>query len=545
MATLVLLTLVGGRVATADTGDQENKVTDPVPLLELRTNGNAGWFWTLSEAEESAAVSQYGMTLEPTKLGYLLRQPFTGSQAIYRLRSNARATYLLTASSAERDSLVASGAFTYEGVIGYAFAQPHSATAELHRMNNGVEWRVVPDADVARFAQNGYTDDGPLGYVYPVYNRVGAIYFGTFDADGNRAFMDNVKSVYGRDNDWWGGVKDFAGYDAPQNAWHWPNTDFSDLKPSIGYYDDEQPATLERQIEQASSAGLRYFTFYWYWNPANGGGEQLIGGLRSFLQAANRADMDFNVMTCIHPWSNGNVSLRLPADQITKAADTIVDTYLGQPNYLRANDGRPIIEVCDDRGIGSGTANAVDTAAVRRFTDALRAEAKVKYGEDVLITLNDQLGVPSADSGFDGTQVQGRYDASRSYQRYVDTERGRIANYPGILIRGATSGFDNRPWDGVGIADPGPNATEQQLEAAFSWYDDHSIARFGTLLANLRSDIQASTRPPATDNLVLIYAWNEWHEGGHIEPNVRDGCAYLNTIRQQLALTGGAGCAIS
>jgi Glycosyltransferase WbsX len=353
--------------------------------------------------------------------------------------------------------------------------------------------------------------------------------------------MTLAQDYYGRTEDWWAGVKDFAGIDVAKNTWgHWPNVDFTDLKPSIGYYDDSQPATPQKQIAQASGAGLRYFTFYWYWNPANGGSEQYINGLKSFLQADNRSDMEFNVMPCIEPWSNGNVSLGLPTSEITKAADTLVDTYLGQPNYLRANDGRPIIEVCDDRGIGDGSTTSVDAAATAQFTAAIRAEAQAKFGEDVMITENDQLPVTS---GFDGTQVQGRYDASRSYATYVNNERARIAGYQGNLIRGATSGFDNRPWDMIGISDTlGPDATQQQLQSVFDWYDDHTIARFGTLLGNIQADINASSRPPAVDNFVLIYAWNEWHEGGHIEPNVRDGCAYLNTIRQQFDLVTGSGC---
>jgi glycosyl transferase family WbsX/uncharacterized protein DUF5648 len=522
--------------------DQEAKVTDPVPLLELRTGGDAGWFWTLSEAEASSAVANNGMTLLSSHLGYLRRQSFSGSQPIYRLRNLAKPTYLLTASASERDSLVAAGTFVYEGVLGYAFATQEPDTTALHRMSNGSEWRVVPEPQVASFESNGYHDDGRLGYVYLSYDRVGAIYFGTFDPDGNQALMDNVQSVYGRSGDYWGGVKDFAGYDVPQNRWHWPDGDFSDLKPTIGYYDDSQPATLEKQVDEAADAGLDHFTFYWYWNPAGGGSEQLIDGLKAYLQADNRDRLDFNVMPCIHPWSNGDDSLRMPDDEITKAADTIVDSYLGQPNYLRANDGRPIVEVCDTRGIGDGTTSSVDTAATKQFTDAIRAEAQAKYGEDVLITENDQLGVPAAGSGFDGSQVQGRYDSTRSYQHYVDSERSRIASYPGVLIRGATSGFDNRPWDAIGITDPGPDATEAQLEASFSWYDDHSIGRFADLLSNIQADIDASTRPPTVDNFVLVYAWNEWHEGGHIEPNVRDGCGYLNAINDRLAVPTGADC---
>jgi hypothetical protein len=529
------------RHAALTSAQQEGLVTDPVPLLELRTGGG-GWMWTLSEAEASSAVSSYGMTLVPTRLGYLRPQAFDGSQPIYRLRDTAAPTYLLTASASERDALSASGQFVYEGITGYAFAAQRPGTATLWRMSNGAGWRVVPDAQRAAFTANGYRTDGPLGYVYPTYDRAGAIYFGTFDADGNQGLMANVQQVYGRTGDWWGGVRDFAGHDVPKNSWHWPNTDFSDLKPSIGYYDDSQPATLEKQIAQASGAGLRYFTFYWYWNPAGSGSEQLVDGLKSFLRASNRTDIDFNVMPCIHPWSNGDgkggsVSLRMPSNEITTAAKTLVDTYLGQSDYLRANDGRPIIELCDTRGIGDGT-----TASTKQFTDALRAEALSKYGEQLLITQNDQLGVPASGAGVDGTQVQGRYDASRSYATYLANERNRLASYPGVLIRGATSGFDNRPWDAIGITDPGPGATEAQLEAAFSWYDDQSITRFGTLLASLQADIDASTRPPTVDNFVLVYAWNEWHEGGHVEPNVRDGCAYLDTLHAQLELTGGTGC---
>ena len=93
-----------------------------------------------------------------------------------------------------------------------------------------------------------------------------------------------------------------------------------------------------------------------------------------------------------------------------------------------------------------------------------------------------------------------------------------------------------------GITDPSANATPDQLKAAFSWYEDHSLDRFGALLSGLQIDIESSSRPPVVDNLVLIYAWNEWHEGGHIEPNVRDGCVYLNTVRERLKLATGSGC---
>jgi hypothetical protein len=395
----------------------------------------------------------------------------------------------------------------------------------------------VPASRQATFAAMGYRTDGPLGYVWPVYHRTGAIYFGNFDAAGNLGQMANTAAVYGRSNDWFGGLRDFAGAGVPRNAWYWANEDFTDRQPSIGYYDDSQPETLRKHIAQASGAGLRYFAFYWYWDPANGGAETMVMGLKSFLQASNRANLDFSVMPCIHRWSDTDNSLALPTDQITKAANLIVDTYLTQPNYLRANDGRPIINVCDARGIGNGTSKQLDTVATRQFTDALRARARAVLGEEILITF---LDVPPANAGFDGTQCLGQYDTSRSYQTYVNNQRTYFQSRPGVLVRCATSDFDERPRIAIEIPDPGPDPTAQRQ--AFRWYDDATVTGFKQLLANIRTDIAQSTRPSTVDNFVLLYAWNEWHEGGYVEPNMRDGCAYLNAVREQLSLTTGTGC---
>jgi len=95
-------------VTTQAVNADELAVTDPVPLIELRT-GNGALFWTLSNREAENAVANHGMTEQHTRLGYLRRQSFDGSQPIFRLRYPAGAAYLLTASAEERDALVASG----------------------------------------------------------------------------------------------------------------------------------------------------------------------------------------------------------------------------------------------------------------------------------------------------------------------------------------------------------------------------------------------------------------------------------------------------
>ncbi|WP_367130324.1 glycoside hydrolase family 99-like domain-containing protein [Saccharothrix sp. HUAS TT1] len=535
----------------------ENKVTDPVPLLELHTPGDAGLFWTLSQAEAQAAVTSHGMRPHAgARVGYLRRAPFTGSQPIHRLRKLNASAYLLTASTSERDQLTtgANPAFRYEGVVGHASATAQPGTEVLYRMRkDGLadSWRPVLASRAAAMQAQGYVVDGPLGHVHPRWIRTGAIYFGVFDANGNRSMMDRVEQYYGPEsaNDWWGGVR-HAHDRHPKAVGHWPDEDFSHLKPAIGYYDDARPETVERQIAQA--AGLDHFAFYWYWNPA-AADEQLTTGLHSFLAARNRSDLKFTVLPCIHPWGGGaGGTLRMPSDQITRAAQILVDDYLSQPNALRANDGRPMLQLCDVRGIGKPNSgpqdNTVDAAAVRHFTDAVRTRARATLGEEVLITMTTDNGTPEPEHGLDDSYCPGRWDHQRgSYENYVAGERDWFATQPGPLVRCATSDFDERPRIGVSKPDPvQPGDTSEQaqakLHASFRWYEDQSLPAFRRLPADIRTDLDESTRPSAVDNVVLLYAWNEWHEGGVIEPNARDGCAYLDAVRAELRLTKGTGC---
>jgi hypothetical protein len=504
-------------------------VRDPVPLLGL-TTADGVHLYTLSRAEADAAVANHGLRFAAAGNGYLRQAPFPGSQPLYRLSRIGTAGWLLTASATERDALVSAGSFRYDGILGYPAVTQQPGTALLSRFSNGREWRVAfdePHGSANELLAKGYRRDSSLGYAYPRWTRAGALYFGTWNSDSTaviKAGRDFYRRTY---DDWWAGVRDYSGTDDSVDHYRgaWEGEDFSDRRPVIGYYDDAQKSTAESHIIQATSGGLDYFAFYWYWSAAEHR-ERHNAGLDSFLRASNRNAMDFGVTICAHGWDNG--SLKIPVAQYGEVARRLVSRYLAQENYLRANDGRRIVWLCDTRGLGGNT-----SADTRAFVDALREAARSLLGEDILVLAHQDLSLPLSTVGVDGDYCAAPYDAvlGRSYAEYVAQQRDGFRRGSSNFVRCVMSDFDERPRYPVFK----PDADD------VLYFPDHTFERFAQAARNVAEDMDASTRVQSVvDNLVLVYAWNEWHEGGYIEPNTRDGCRYLDVLRRELALVRSA-----
>ncbi|MEU7864270.1 hypothetical protein [Nonomuraea sp. NPDC049141] len=144
-----------------------NVTVEKVKLYALVTTNNKGVFYTASESEKQRAIQTHGFSPTDTQLGYISGRPFPGGKPMWRLKYKLYASYLVTGSPSERDSLVNSGKFVNEGILGYAAASPIAGTTKIYRLSKkNYGWRLATEAhkDNILAANEGWHVDGPIYY---------------------------------------------------------------------------------------------------------------------------------------------------------------------------------------------------------------------------------------------------------------------------------------------------------------------------------------------------------------------------------------------
>lgn len=267
---------------------------------------------------------------------------------------------------------------------------------------------------------------------------------------------------------------------------------------------------------------MTYFSFYDYWNNQTAT-TQDDAAIHSFTQASNTARMKFMLSIVLPPATNDVEHLTLPMAQAQAAADAFAG-YLTKSNYLTTADGRPIVFLQDTRGVGSGSIADQNT-----FIGLLQQSIRTKTGQDGYLLNDSEYGLSTAQQlvgdGYSCLNI-GSYVQSGSYSQYVAGLSGYFAGFDANkpTARCAMSGFNEAPRTGFWIP-----------KASVRYFRDDAKSQFPAAMTATLNSMQAQPASPVT-GLMTVYAWNEWHEGGIIEPNVRDGSYYLNSIQQTFNL---------
>jgi Glycosyltransferase WbsX len=313
--------------------------------------------------------------------------------------------------------------------------------------------------------------------------------------------------------------------------------------PVWGMQDERDPQVMAQKIDAAADYGLNAFIFCWY--AYDGGKHYLDDALRKgFLKAANRDRLKFALMWAnqdIGSWGTG----RVKPETWDGVMDEVIHDYFSQPNYWRIK-GCPYFSIYNPREF-IASFGSVEKAA--RALQCFRAKAVA-------------VGLPGLhlNAILYGTTVQeARALGFDSLTSYVWLHHQIVPTFPSADYASCRDNYfvALRKGGGAnGLEQPAaefdvpyfPNVTmgwdsSPRCPADAPW--KNGPYPFGPVLVNntpaaflnaLRQAVSYLETSKTTPRILTIYAWNEWTEGGYLEPEMRTGMSYLEAIRQVILL---------
>ncbi|MBX3255303.1 MAG: glycoside hydrolase family 99-like domain-containing protein [Chitinophagaceae bacterium] len=271
-------------------------------------------------------------------------------------------------------------------------------------------------------------------------------------------------------------------------------------------------AIMDQEIAYAKYAGLDYWAFCWY--PPHSG---LDTARQLYLTSKHRDDINWCVILGTNPFD------------YNKDGKWLVERFK-ESNYQKVLNGRPLVYIF------SATATLLSQLIELRNLSRL---AGVPDPYIVVMEFSIRNAVAAADSL--------HADAISCYASVSDFETG--APYKGAAYSPAVSKSDQAGWEKyvasgkklVPWVTTGWNP-KPRIERSVLWnsyYTSDGYAKDGTpdqIAQGLQNAINwsRSNANAAEANVILMYAWNEFDEGGWICPTLGNNTSRLDAIRKIL-----------
>lgn len=351
-------------------------------------------------------------------------------------------------------------------------------------------------------------------------------------------FQPNVKALayylpqyhpFKENDEWWGqgftewtnvtrGISRFNGHYQPH------------LPKHLGYYDLRVKEAMLEQVRYAKAGGLYGFCFYHYWF----NGKRIMDKPVNMLLENKDIDFPFCIMWANENWTrtwDGFENDVLIAQDYLEEDDVPFINDLGRhfkdERYIRI-DGRPLFFIYRPGIIPNAKATIFKW---RRLCKELLNEDPLFYMAQAFGDLDPREFAMDGAIEFPPHKIAaGLGDSSRQYGGFESDFTGHYPSYDELiesslrestqdypLIRGVTPTWDNearKPGRGMGFVGSTPEKYE-------NW---------------LRNIVKYAQQNPITESnsFVVVNAWNEWAEGAHLEPDVYNGAAYLNSTYRAL-----------
>lgn len=322
--------------------------------------------------------------------------------------------------------------------------------------------------------------------------------------------------------------------------------------PLWGCEDEANPMVMAKKIDTAAGYGIDVFVFDWYWYD----GPYLERCLNeAFLQASNREKLKFALMWANHTWRDIHPCNRAKSqnpdalykwnstrENIGEVWDYIIEKYLTQPNYWQVG-GLPYFSIYAVNDFITRMGGAEATFEV---LEILREKARrvglagVHIGA-ILINNLDKKHCCGTCSPQDWVQKAGfssysHYngmvlhfaelgfpiaDFERNLREYLDSVAKIVYEYPAVYYPCVTTGWDSSPRT--------IQSETYDLRAyPFMPILEHKPEKFAKSLFETAQMLK--NRLPE-EQILFINAWNEWTEGSYLEPDKKDGYAFLQAVK--------------
>ncbi len=296
--------------------------------------------------------------------------------------------------------------------------------------------------------------------------------------------------------------------------------EFPDREPCWGWRDDSQ-AIMERQIDLAADHGLAFFAFCWYWRDSRQAinrqairDNPLHTSMELYLKAKNNRRLKFCLLVANHQGAEIN-----GAENWRQAAEFWLP-YLKHEQHVTVG-GKPLVIVFNVNGGDKDGFAAMQETARQAGLPGLAIAGCGGGTPEAGYTHRTHYNVIS---GYEAKSEQ------HKYAELVEANRaawGGNSRQPCIPI--VTAGWDKRPWEG-------PTGLGQKP----GWfYPDRTPRQFAAFLRDAIAWMDRHPDQTTAERLLLIYAWNEFGEGGYIAPTKGDPEGdYLQVLRSAVLPAG-------
>jgi hypothetical protein len=282
----------------------------------------------------------------------------------------------------------------------------------------------------------------------------------------------------------------------------------------------DRPEVMAQELEFAHNAGIDYWAWVWY-DPTRP--EAAHGHMNDALDIYRAHPARHLVDYCL-------VGPGYHATQHWGDTTERFVAMFSEPNYKKVLGGRPLFYYLSSQ---DAVPHFGSVKAARGAMDYLRAEAmKAGLGDPYIVGLcfwPDKGAQAAKDCGFDAIGsycnppgAEGReleYEELAGLNRWF-WEKCKETGLP--VVPPLNAGWDPRPRrslehvsdDGNWCYGPTPEELQAHVTDALVWVRDHPAI--------------------CEANTILIYAWNEFDEGGWICPTWSEGTARLDAIQRAL-----------